>query len=136
MPFIKLQVLITPRIVLVVANLIITSKNCPSRDNPEAIARAAMKFAIMRGNKTFMDHPTISKWQELGFGSKEVATKAVLIADPKTNKATRAKLLSSQLSQSSTSSVKAFTSFTSDDNEEESKLPASNSTSPSETNNN
>jgi hypothetical protein len=62
-------------------------QNCPSRDNPDAIARAAMKFAIMRGNKTFAEHPTISKWQEIGFTSKEAATKAILIADPKTNKA-------------------------------------------------
>jgi hypothetical protein len=108
-------------------------QNCPSRDNPEAIARAAMKFTIMRGNKTFTDHPTISKWQELGFTSKEVATKAVLITDPKTNKATHVKLL---LSQFSTSSVKAFTSFASDDNEEDSKLPALNSTSSSEANDN
>jgi hypothetical protein len=47
-----------------------------------------MKSAIMQGNKTFAEHPTISKWQELGFTSKEAATKAVFIADPKTNKAT------------------------------------------------
>jgi hypothetical protein len=80
-------------------------QNCPSRDNPEAIARAAMKFAIMRGNKTFTDHPTISKWQELGFTSKEAATKAILIVDPKTNKATCAKLLSSLSSPPSNSSV-------------------------------
>jgi hypothetical protein len=70
-------------------------QNCPSRDNPDAISRAVMKFAIMQGNKAFAENPTISKWQELGFTSKEAATKAVLIANPKTSKATCAKLLSS-----------------------------------------
>jgi hypothetical protein len=87
----------------------------------------------MRGNKTFTEHPMISKWQELGFTSKEVATKAISIVDPKNNKATCTKLLSSQ---SSTSFVKAFTSFAPDDSEEDLKIPASNSTSSSETNDN
>jgi hypothetical protein len=87
-----------------------------------------MKFAVMRGNKTLAEHPTISKWQELGFTSKEAATKAVLIADSTTNKATQAKLLSSQYTPSSTNSpVKALTSFALDDSEEDSTLLASHS---------